>query len=75
MSDKIHNTITATVPAQQLQQARQAFKPRVFLQDSTPHISSDDPVSKEKWTFQYFLPLALSRTELVHDNSDFIFCL
>jgi hypothetical protein len=72
MSDKIHNTITATVPAQQLQQA---FKPRVFLQDLTPYISSEDPVSKEKWTFQYFLPLALSRTELVHDNSDFIFCL
>jgi hypothetical protein len=74
MSD--HRRNTAPIPfAQQIEQARRFFEPRVFSRGSIAYFGFEDSTSKIIRALQFMPVSALCKTPLEGANSDFMFCL
>jgi hypothetical protein len=71
-----HRRNTALIPfAQQIEQARRVFEPRVFSRGSIAYLGFEDSTSKIIRALQFMPVSALCKTPLEGANSDFMFCL
>ncbi len=71
-----HRRNTAPIPfAQQIEQARRVFEPRVFSRGSIAYLGFEDSTSKIIRALQFMPVSALCKTPLEGANSDLMFCL
>jgi hypothetical protein len=60
--------------AQQIEQAKREFEPRIFSRGSIAYLGFEDSTSKILRALQYMPISALCKTPLEGANSDFMFC-
>lgn len=69
-----HRRNTSISFAQQIEQAKREFEPRIFSRGSIAYLGFEDSTSKILRALQYMPISALCKTPLEGANSDFMFC-
>ena len=69
-----HRRNTSVSFAQQIEQAKRVFEPRIFSRGSIAYLGFEDSTSKILRALQYMPISALCKTPLEGANSDFMFC-
>ena len=69
-----HRRNTPVSFAQQIEQAKREFEPRIFSRGSIAYLGFEDSTSKILRALQYMPISALCKTPLEGANSDFMFC-
>jgi hypothetical protein len=69
-----HRRNTLISFAQQIEQARRVFEPRVFFRGSIAYLGFEESTSKVIRALQFMPISALCKTPLEGANSDFMFC-
>jgi len=69
-----HRRNTSVLFAQQIEQAKRVFEPRIFSRGSIAYLGFEDSTSKILRALQYMPISALCKTPLEGANSDFMFC-